>query len=460
MNPIWSALLPALISISAVVGVVLLAMHRSARRCQQIYRVSSLAMAVIATGLIAATDTHADLGLRWIHGAEPIGLSLHAPGIYLAIVTFWALPTSQFIHWSEAPPDDRPSIWPGLAHILCALVAAALTVDHFVARLVLLDLVALCLLIVLFLEPSPTQREPAVVDGRLLIRRYLPFRAGDIGLLAMVLILWLESGTFLISSALQAAGTLSSARIAVALVGGLLAVAVKLGLPPFHGWLAQVAEIEPSRRSFLLGVTLPLLGAYLLYRMQPLVLGSGMSPVLAALGTVLLATTLLRGWRSRRYPTLLVAWLLSAHGSLALVLVSTPAMRGYLYTFLPLRMALMWALPQRAFALGAPRPSERALGSFGRDVPTIATLTQRVERVCLAGGVLRIARSAAYLAAWTYRRVEQGVLEGLIHLCVRWTTLLSMLVQVQHNGRLRRYLLWATTALLVLLTLTLSCQAA
>ena len=459
MKSIGAVLLPGLILGAAGVGFVLLALHKRARTCRRLGRLSSASLAALAIGLAAQAGGASVGRMRWIPGLEPAGFTLHAPGIYLAMLTFWALPTSQFIHWIDAPPDRRPTVWPGLAHILCALVAAALTVDHFVARLALLDLVAVCLLIALFLELGNTQHSPITRDRFPLIRRYVLFRAGDIGLLVLALLLWIEGGTFIIADALLVAPLLSPVPRLVAVAGGMLAVAVKLGLPPFHGWVAEVSKLGLGRRVFLLGATLPLLGAYLLYRLRPLLAAAAAAPALAVVGTLLLARSLLSAWHGRRSPTALTTWLQAAHGSLGLLLVTTPIMQAYLLSFLPLRAGVLLAVGRSDSKDSASAPAENACRLLGRVAVGLASAMREVERVALDGSARGLAATVVGLASWTSRRIELGALEGLIQHTIWWLGRLSTLAQAQHNGRLRRYLLWATATLLILLMVTLSWHA-
>jgi NADH:ubiquinone oxidoreductase subunit 5 (subunit L)/multisubunit Na+/H+ antiporter MnhA subunit len=176
---------------------------------------------------------------------------------------------------------------------LLALGAAngAFLADHFLGRYVALETVALCVA----LAPLIEMRGPS--GTRLAWRGYLLLRTGDAGLLVAILILQTAAGTLSIGPALEAGGTLGPARLGWVLAGFVLAVWVKMGGWPLHLWGQIGRKLSPTLGVWLYAVAVPNLGAYLLYRVAPL-LAVGGPPQVAALwlgsaGAVLAASVAL-----------------------------------------------------------------------------------------------------------------------------------------------------------------------
>ncbi|MDY7077145.1 MAG: proton-conducting transporter membrane subunit [Chloroflexota bacterium] len=149
---------------------------------------------------------------------------------------------------------------------LLALAAAnvAFLTDHFLARYVALEIVALCIGLVLLVEV----RNSAGVH--LAWKSYLLLRLGDAGLLAAILILEDVSGTLSIGPALAAGSALDATRLGLVVAGLVLAVWVKLGIWPFHLWSQPGRRLSLASQTWLYATVMPNLGLYLLYRVTPL----------------------------------------------------------------------------------------------------------------------------------------------------------------------------------------------
>ncbi|GAH43474.1 unnamed protein product, partial [marine sediment metagenome] len=257
-------LLVGLVAGSFGTGLALLALRRHAKIASRVAKVSSLCLAALSLLLLLQAGDGTSARVGWIPGTDTAALTLRAPGVYLAIMAFGALALAQTWRAGPSPPESGARYWSALAHLLCGLVVVALTVDQFLARYIVLELVALCTVVALALGI------PAFRQGLLLWSRYAQLRLGDIGLIVAILLLWRASGTLLIDEMLARATSLLPREQIPILLGGLLAVWAKMGLPPLHGWVVDSSFLPWRARVWVAGAALPLLGAYLLYRLRPL----------------------------------------------------------------------------------------------------------------------------------------------------------------------------------------------
>lgn len=465
-------LLTGLIVATLGVGVLLLALRRGSRWPLRVAQVSALIFAALAT-LLALQAERGGAGphLHWMPDTEPVALVLDAPGIYLVALLYWMLALGTALPEGWIPHEGIAGLWPGLAHLLCGLVATALTIDHFLARIVLLDLVSLGVITLLCIDLLSLDHEFHV------LYRYIIFRLGDMGLLLMVLLLWQASGTFLIKDMLQYAPALSAGQQRAAVLGGLLAACIKMGLPPFHGWVVDASALSPPRRLWLIGATLPLLGVYLLYRLQAMILNQSLAASLALLGTAIVVWSLRNVYRCRQAHTNPDVWWYSVHSALGLVLVGTPVMRLFLITFLPARVALCAILSRyaaRAESTLAQQVCPARLKHWCRDLARAADLieTQIMARYprLLAACVRALARAAGLIEAQIIARyprllaacvralaqvsashLERGLFDALVRWVAQAVGTAGTAMRQRHRGKLRHSLLWASIALIALL---------
>ncbi|TEU07901.1 MAG: hypothetical protein E3J25_12940, partial [Anaerolineales bacterium] len=340
--------------------------------------------------------------------------------------------------------------WSALAHLLCGLVVVALTVDQFLARYIVLEMVALCTVVALALGI------PGLRRGMLLWSRYAQLRLGDIGLIVVILLLWRASGTLLIDEMLARATSLPPREQIPVLVGGLLAVWVKMGLPPFHGWLVDTSLLPWQARVWVAGAALPLLGAYLLYRLRPLLVALGVTPLLGVVGVVILA------WASakllRPEPRLGGSpWWFIGHSAVGLLLAGTQSMSAFLLTFLPMRVVLCLA------GARAPRRVERTWAADGNGalagLDALVRGARILERDFLEAGNRLLAEEVKVLFRWSALVLEERTLEGLNRGVVRLARSIGRTLQDIHVGRLRRNLLWASLGLIAVIAFSIATVA-
>jgi len=393
---------------SSALGLLLLASPRRARGVRM--RTAALGIGVCAAALLFGEDARAPLPVSWLPGQVPASLVLAAPAQYLVVgLLIWAALSL----WQSAdlPPPKRVTYGPGLTLITCSLTIFALTVDHFLLRYIALELVALVVAVCM------TVALPAYRGFALLWRAYLPWRLAGEGLLLSILMLDRETGTLSIYGALGGAEGLAQSSLVVVGLGAGLAAWVKLGLPPYHGWLLDGAK--GPKDLWPIGNALPLLAAYLLHHFADVVTSLRLwgGAILTAAALLLLTAWLSsRQSRGRFTPAgLAYEWWPVWHGALALPMVALGLGRAYLVTFLPLRYALSHYLPAPE-EVASPRRAERVDAQARR--PTVVRLIVRLEY-------------------W---------LQGLNDVFVDAVQALSRRIQALHGGRLRANLLWATLA--------------
>jgi len=443
-------LLVGLVAGSFGTGLALLALRRRTKLASRVAKVSSLCLAALSLLLLLQAGDGTSARVGWIPETETVALTLRAPGVYLAIMAFGALALAQTWRAGPSSPENGARYWSALAHLVCGLVVVALTVDQFLARYVVLELVALCTVVALALGI------PGLRRGMLLWSRYAQLRLGDIGLILAILLLWRASGTFLIEEMLATATSLLPREQIPILLGGLLAVWAKMGLPPFHGWVVDSSLLPWQARVWVAGAALPLLGAYLLYRLRPLLVALGVTPLLTVVGIVIL------GWASakllRSGPRLgESAWWFIGHSAVGLLLSGTQSMSAFLLTFLPVRAVLCLA------GARAPRRVERTWAVDGNGalagLDALVRGARILERDFLEAGNRLLAEEVKALFRWSALVLEERTLEGLNRGVVRLARSIGRALQSLHVGRLRRNLLWASLGLIAVIAFSIAAFA-
>lgn len=395
-------------------GACDLALVRYGQRAVSRLWMVALLLALVSLLLLTPAAQGVSVQLTLIAGMERVALRSEPPASFLAIMAFWALGVTQWLDRARAYSPSRA--WETLlAYLLAGLAVAALAVDSFLARIILLDLLSV-------LTTAALWPALSVKTGALLWKRYLVFRLGDLSLLAMVLWLSVSARTLQISALLATAASLGSGSTRWVIILGVVAAWIKLGLPPFHAWVADAWRLERPTKALVLGVGLPLLGAYLLYRLQPALVAAGMRGPLVIVGGL----AMLWGLFSPRHHATAGPRLLAMQAALAPLLVGTGAFAPYLLTFAPLRvlLSLVPALEGRPTAATAWPPAT----SLERD--TAASIVSAMQRL-----------------GYT---LEHRVLGGMLD---RWLQIVqgfSWWLHRRHSGRLRRNIAWALGALLVL----------
>ena len=412
----------------------------SAERVRWFVGLAALTVALCALGLLPFVEQPVAFEITWLPEAGPMRLSLGTTSLYAAAATALAAVVALGLAAPEAPLSVH-----GGALALLALSAGngAFLADHFLLRYIALEVVGLCIAVAPLLQGR--ERDRLGHAGWV----YLLLRLGDAGLLVAILLLGVQTGTFEIGPAL-AAGMALPPSIQAWIAGGFfLAVAVKVGLWPFHTWVASGERLQRGTHTWLYATLMPNLGLYLLYRVAPLgaatralqlmLLGAG---VLAA---ILALLAMLRVASRARYAARITALVVAALWCAALLAGGDVAWWGLLVLSFA-RLPFFLPLPSPV-AEAREEPLEHALD---RGLVRIAVwLQQRVELGFLEEGLAATARFLVTLAEQLYEVVEQQGLEGLLRGLVRRTLQSSRKVQGWHSGRLRINLWWLVLCLIL-----------
>jgi formate hydrogenlyase subunit 3/multisubunit Na+/H+ antiporter MnhD subunit len=393
-----------------------------------------------ATGLLASGATAAVGSVPGPMGSTASWTLAGTSGV-LAVLAGWLVVV--YLSPLGRPLEDGPPARVATCLLLLSAVLSALTVDDLLVRVIFLDLGSIVVCALLLYSVVPSARLSALWNYALLM-------LGDLAFLAVALLLHANAGTWRIDAALrEAVGAPPAIRWAI-LGTGLLAAWVKMALPPLGGWLRAFEHRRGVVAVLVASAGPPLLGAYLLYRLQPLLRAMNWPATALILGALALsgAFVLSQGIRSRDDWATAQSW----HALLGLGLSLSSAFPAYLLSFVPIRAAL-------SVALQAARQPAVPLASQADGVPStlarIASLAAHEDNLwtrALAGGVhaaLTRARAAALAAD------ERGhrALENTVLTMMRAGAWLSR----HHAGKLRRSLLWALLGLIpVLLVLFLT----
>jgi formate hydrogenlyase subunit 3/multisubunit Na+/H+ antiporter MnhD subunit len=351
------------------------------------------------------------IALEWLPGMGRMGLTTSATGLYAVLVTAGAAFLALFA--TASPPQAFSPLTGALMLLTLAASEVALLTDHFLARYVALEIVALCIALAAVVE----------IQGRQGIRQgasnYLLLRLGDVGMLTGIMLLMDISGTLQIAPALDhALGTLSKANgmpVGVparwAVAGFLLAAWVKLGGWPFHLWKQAGERLSLTSQTWLYVTVMPNLGLYLLYRVTPLLTVA--DPVRQAtlwIGGGAALAGLLALKQARLIPALIYQE--AAQAGLVLFLAATGIKEAVwlsLFVLTPLRLLLFLAadIAQRATATHQRRiaASFLALGGLGSILFNMLIIWWAGETGSLSGALVLAQAAVALIGVHSARLV-------------------------------------------------------
>ncbi|MGC9335140.1 MAG: proton-conducting transporter membrane subunit [Anaerolineae bacterium] len=268
----------ALITLPFLASVAIsLLLRRSPALARGVALATTAGTALCTAALLPLAGRDPTLVIEWLPGTGPMAFGLGTTSLYAALVTTWAAFLT--LLGTTSPETETPPL--SLALMLLALAAAsvAFLTEHFLARYVALEVVALSIALAPLVELRGDE------GGRGFWLVYVMLRLGDVGLLTAILILFDASGTLEITPALEAAGTLGPARLGWVVFGLTLAVWVKLGNCPLHMWVSWGRPLSANTQAWLFTAVMPNLGAYLLYRVTPLLApGVGVQTLVLWLG--------------------------------------------------------------------------------------------------------------------------------------------------------------------------------
>ena len=151
------------------------------------------------------------------------------------------------------------------AFLSLVLADMAFLTEHFLMRYAALELVGLCVVLGgWFLAESKEKIWQAIKTI------FINFRIGDVGLLIAIFVMYAHSGTLNIDRNFTGM-TLAESRIQSVVAFSLtLTVWVKMAVFPFDRWQDACSDFPSMLRTWFTKIIMPALGAYLLYRIIPI----------------------------------------------------------------------------------------------------------------------------------------------------------------------------------------------
>ena len=395
--------------------VTIASRHISPSNAHRIALTVTSVTALCALSLLLRVDSSL-IAIEWLPGAGLMRLTTGATGLYAVLVTaggaFLVLLAPSFI-----PPNDKEGGKGGLQHsplsaaiMLLALAATnvAFLTDHFLARYIALEVVALCIISALLVEIRTSS------GSRLAWNNYLLLRLGDAGLFTAILILNDASRTLSIIPALEAGVSLDTTQLISVVASFILAVWVKLGIWPFHLWIQSGRWLTLTSQAWLYATIMPNLGLYLLYRITPLlVLARPLQTAalwLGAGGAALAALIALTQVDQRAT----LVYLGAAQGGLALFVAASgvkPAVWLSLLVLTPLRLLLFLTLEvaQRSITAIQHKAAMYLFTLGGLALTAFSLLTTWwARRTGVSLDILFVAEAAVALTGvWVVRMVRQ-----------------------------------------------------
>jgi len=419
--------------------------RRSPAAARGVALVASAATALCATALLPRAGDDPTIVIRWLPDTGPMTFGLGATSLYAALVTSWVAFLT-LLATTSADTETPPLL---LALVLLALSAGnvAFLSEHFLSRYVALEVVALSIALAPLVELRGDE------GGRGFWLVYVMLRLGDVGLLSTIMILFATSGTLEITPALEAAGTLGGVRLGWVIFGLLLAVWVKLGIWPLHLWIGWGRGLSSGTQAWLYTTVMPNLGAYLLYRVAPLLAPDPAVQTLLlwlAAGAAMLAVITALTRRDLRSGLIYIA---AARGAL-LVFAAAAGVKAAVWLGLlattPVQLLLLLSgeAPERGESSVRGRAAQGLFAVAGLALTSVGVLiTWWVRQAGAALDALFVAEAAvALLGIWTVReatRPHAGEQAG--SLPARWVAMgmlgVAALVGAVAFGPLARWLM-------------------
>ena len=393
-------------------AMILIRMRRSTVAARWVALVASALTGLCAAALLVRGGGPPTLALSWLPGAGQMTFGVGLTSLAAALVTTWA--AFLVLLGTTSGETKTPPTLIGLMLVALSAANVAFLSEHFLARYVGLEIAALSVA----LAPLAEQRGEKGSQGFWLV--YVLLRLGDVGLLSAIKILYAASGTLEITPALEAGGMLVGAQLGWTVFGLLLAVWIKLGNWPLHVWIAWGRALSSSTQAWLYSTVMPGLGAYLLYRVTPiLALNPVVQTVLLWLGAGAAMLAMVTALTRRDLRSGLV-YIAAARGGL-LVFAAASGLGGAVWLGLlatvPLHLLLFLTgeMPERGTASIAGRVAQSLFGLAGLALTGFGLLIAywSRQRGMPLDALFVLEATLALLGIWTLReatrpRAEDG----------------------------------------------------
>ncbi len=395
--------------------IIALSLRGSVATTRGVALAGSGATALCATLLLPVAGNGPSIQLGWLPGTGPVTVGVSVGGLYALLVTTWAAFLA--ILGTVSVEKNVPSLSLGAMLLAVGAANVAFLTEQFLARYVALEVVALTVALVALVElRDRTGSRPFWIV-------YLLLRTGDAGLLTAILILFGVSGTLQITPALDSAVGLGIPALGWTTFGLLLAVWVKMGNWPFHVWTRYGRSLSLNTQAWLYGIAMPNLGAYLLYRITPVLALSGTAQTISLWlggGAATLAVLIALTRRSLRSALVYVG---SARGALLIFAAASGAAAAVWLVLLattPLYLLLFLAgeMPRRGTGSIPGQVAQTLFGVAGLALGVVGLfVTFWARETGVTSGARLIAEIAvALLLVWAVRetarhRAEPALME-------------------------------------------------
>lgn len=222
------------------------------------------AIAAITLALIPSIKLGSVFAFDWIPVLAPMGINLDALSINIAVIagTIGSLIVLYSVKYMEK--EEGTMRYYALTLLFIGAMIGLVLSDNFLMMYVFWEIVGLCSYALIgFYYKS----KKAVNAG---IKAFITTRIGDAGLLAGILVLFLNTGTFNISKTIEMASTIPPHVLAFAAFGFMIGAIGKSAQVPLHVWLPDAMEAPTTTSALIHAATMVNAGVYLMARVFPM----------------------------------------------------------------------------------------------------------------------------------------------------------------------------------------------
>lgn len=220
---------------------------------------------LVLVGLIVlGMGGEVDIATAWAFMGEPITFSISSTAVLLFAGVLVVL--GLLILYKTQGDDEAMTRYQwSMLNLALSFGFIAFISGQFMIRYIALDIVGLLAALTVLSSFS------AALGLKHFIVIFQILRLGDLGLLASILLINHMTGTLEISQMIAAAVEMPADALTWVFFGFVLALLIKLAIWPFGVWLKRARQSAPYVSFWTSGVLLPVLGAYLLYRIVPII---------------------------------------------------------------------------------------------------------------------------------------------------------------------------------------------
>ncbi len=259
VNMIWLA-----IGLPVLGGMVVAVVGDSREKLQHAVAIGfSVAAALAALALLPLTTDAVAVSIPFGNLFGDLTFVPDGLGVFLAVVaTFVGCLAVIFSMDYMAGEAELGRYYSLVLYFIGAMAGLALTGSLFFLFL-FWEVTALCSYALISFHND----DPKAVAGG--IKALIITQVGGVGLLALALMAYAQTGDFQMASLLQAAPSIPTVALSIMAYGALIAAAAKSAQFPFHTWLPDAMEAPTPISALIHAATMVNAGIYLLARLYP-----------------------------------------------------------------------------------------------------------------------------------------------------------------------------------------------